>query len=162
MSEDKKVNLLKEKLLKSFNKKKLTILADIVEKKDPCSLRLIEWFVSYYSREHRVSYKLNGKNFNVYSSYKDEQMASYNKKLFDMYRRMPKFQVQIDEKRVLDTTVAQLNFFNWMFKNKILDYVLDNLKKIKDDLDSSKPSKMSKKFFEDVKITRAKIIIYFE
>jgi hypothetical protein len=79
-----------------------------------------------------------------------------------MYRRMPKFQVQIDEKRVLDTTVAQLNFFNWMFKNKILDYVLDNLKKIKDDLDSSKPSKMSKKFFEDVKITRAKIIIYFE
>jgi hypothetical protein len=162
MEEDKKVNLLKEKLLKAFTKKKLTILADIVDKKDPCSLRLIEWFVSYYAREHRVTYKLNGKTFNVYSSYKDEQMTSFNKKLFDMYRRMPKFPVQVNENRVLQTTVAQLNFFHWMFKNKILDYVLNNLKKIKASLDSAKPGKMDKKFFEDVKVSRVKITIFFD
>jgi len=159
---DKDLNPLKEKLIKGMSKKKLTVLADIIDKKSPCSLRLIEWFVSYYSKEHATEYLVNGKMFNVYSSYKDEQMTSYNKKLFDMYRRMERINVKLDNKRVLSTTIAQLNFFTWVFKNKILDYVLQNMQTIRKDLERTKVKKTKKKFFDQVKITHMEIVIHFD
>ena len=162
--DDEKVLLLQQKLLKSLNKKKLMIIYNIVNRKEPCSLRLIEWFVSSYAKENRVEYKLNGSSFNVYNSYKDEQLTSFNKKLFDMYRRMKKIDVKIDDKLVLVTTVAQLNFFDWVFKNKVLDYISSNIYAIKNDLDSYKPSrkKKDKKYFDDVKVSRINITIIFE
>lgn len=159
--QDKKIKLLKDKLLKDLSNKKLSIIFDIIEKKNPCSLRIIEWFVSYYSKDYRVVYNLNGKPFNVYSSYKNEQMTSFNKKLFDMYRRMPKFKVKLQDGRVLETTVAQLNFFYWVFKNKILDYIIANLTDIKKDIEKTKNSK-KQKFFENVKVSRVNITIFFE
>lgn len=160
--QDKKINLLKNKLLKDLSNKKLSIIFDIIEKKDPCSLRIIEWFVSYYAKDYRIVYNLNGKPFNVYSSYKNEQMTSFNKKLFDMYRRMPKFKVMLADGRVLETTVAQLNFFYWMFKNKILDYIVAHLAEIKKDIEKTKNSKKQKNFFENVKVSRVNITIFFE
>ena len=163
MDSDMKVDLLKQKLLRGISKKKLSILNDIIQNKKPCSLRIIEWFVSSYSREKRVSYLLNGNQFNVYSSYKDEQLSSYNKKLFDMYRRMKTFDIKLDNGKVLTTTVAQLNFFNWMFKNKILEYIVKNLDSIKKDLEENKKKKISRnKFFDDVNIVRIKITIKFD
>jgi hypothetical protein len=163
MDSDMKVELLKQKLLKGMTKKKLALLNDIIEMKKPCSLRIIEWFVSSYSREKRVSYLLNGKQFNVYSSYKDEQLSSYNKKLFDMYRRMKTFDIKLDNGKVLTTTVAQLNFFNWLFKNKILEYIVKNIENIKKDLEANKKKKVSRhKFFDDVSIARIKITINFD
>lgn len=162
MQKDIKVELLKEKLLKGFSKKRLCILGDILEHKKPCSLRIIEWFVSSYAREKRVIYNLNGIPFNVYSSYKDEQMSSYNKKLFDMYRRMPTFNLKVED-RVITTTVAQLNFFNWLMKNKILDYIVNNIDSIKKDLENNKKKKvLKKKFFDDVNISRINITINFD
>jgi hypothetical protein len=160
--QDKKIKLLKDKLLKDLSNKKLSIIYDIIERKNPCSLRIIEWFVSYYSKDYRVVYNLNGKPFNVYSSYKNEQMTSFNKKLFDMYRRMPKFKVKLTDGKVLETTVAQLNFFNWVFKNKILDYIISNLDDIKKDIEKTNNSKKQKKFFENVKVSRVNITIFFE
>jgi hypothetical protein len=161
-SQDKRIDVLKQKLLENYSKKKLSIIADIIDKKDPCSLRILEWFVGYYAKEKKVIYNVNGKPFNVYSSYKNEQMSSFNKSMFDMYRRMPKFPVKISKDRVFETTVAQLNFFNWVFKYKILDYVTANFDSIKKDLDKNKPSKQKKKFFEDIKISRIKMTIYFD
>jgi hypothetical protein len=163
MDSDMNVELLKQKLLKGMTKKKLIVLNDIIQMKKPCSLRIIEWFVSSYAREKRVSYLLNGKQFNVYSSYKDEQLSSYNKKLFDMYRRMKTIDIKLDNGKVLTTTVAQLNFFNWLFKNKILDYIVKNIDSIKKDLEANKKKKVSRhKFFEDVNIARIKITINFD
>lgn len=163
MDLDIKVELLKTKLLKSISKKKLIVLENIINLKKPCSLRIIEWFVSSYCREKRVTYNINGVPFNVYSSYKDEQLSSYNKKLFDMYRRMETFKIPLDNGKVLETTVAQLNFFNWLFKYKILDYILNNIDVIKKDLEYNKKKKIKKnKFFEDVNITRINITINFD
>jgi hypothetical protein len=163
MDTDKKVKILKEKLLMELSNKKLTTLYDIIERKDPCSIRIIECFVSSYSNEYNISYELNGKPFNVYSSYKDEQMSSFNKKLFDMYRRMPRFKVKLKNGKILETTVAQLNFFNWVFKTKILDYIVQHLEKIKKFLDNTKPkTSKQKKFFDNVVVSRKKITIYFD
>lgn len=160
---DIKAKLLKEKLMTTMSKKRLTLLADIIDTKKPCSLRLIEWFVSSYSQNYKVIYNLNGTPFDVYSSYKGEQMTSYNKRLFDMYRRMEKFTIKLEGKRTFETTVAQLNFFNWVFQNKILEYVLDHQDSIKRDLDSAKPKKKTKKkFYDNVSISRINITINFD
>jgi hypothetical protein len=118
--------------------------------------------VSNYSRTHSVKYELNGKEFDVYSSYKNEQLVSFNKKLFDIYRRTEIIKIPIPGSKSLSSTVAQLNFFNWVFNNKILDYITANLKKIKSDLDKSKPGKKQTKFFEKVTISKIKVTIYFD
>ena len=157
---DIKIDLLKEKLLKNLSNKKLETIYDIINRNNPISLRIIEWFVSNYAKVHKTSYKLENKTFLVYNSYKDEQLNSYKKKLFDMYRRMDRVFIPIKKDKVLETTVAQLNFFTWIFKCKILDYIEKNIDKIRKDLNDSKKIKTPKrKKKQDIVISRSNIII---
>jgi hypothetical protein len=48
----------------------------------PLSLRIIDWFVTKYSRKNFVRYQLNGQDFLVYLSYKG-QLKAYSKQYFD-------------------------------------------------------------------------------
>ena len=162
METDKKALLLKEKLLAGMSKKKLLIMASIIQDKKPCSLRIIEWFVSSYCKEHSIIYDLNGKPFNVYSSYKNEQLVSFNKKLFDIYRRTEIIKIPIQGSKPMSSTVGQLNFFNWLFNTKIVDYITANLKKLKSELDKAKPGKKQTKFFEKVTVSKINVTIYFD
>ena len=57
-------------------------------------------------------------------------MKSYSKFYFDPFRRHNRITYVIDENRTIETTIGQLNFFRWVFKNKILDYVQRYSKKI--------------------------------
>ena len=154
-----KVELLKQKLLKNLSNKKLQTIYNIINREHKVSLRIIEWFVSHYACEKKISYKLNDKDFNIYKSYKEEQLYSYNKKLFDMYRRMDKFSVKLKNGKILETTVAQLNFFTWFFKNKVLESLEKNLDGVRQDLYNSKTIKKTKKDRENIVITRSSILI---
>jgi hypothetical protein len=163
-----KDDLLKTTLLRFFStKKRLKIIADVVDKKTPYSLRVIEWFVSNYSKAYKIKYKRkNGKYFDVYDSYKNEQLKSFSKKHFDLFRRSDKFELMIDEKRFIYTTVGQMNFFKWAIQNNILEYVNDNIKDIKRHMDSGKKpletETKKKKFFETVVIIHGKLKLSFE
>lgn len=162
--------LLKENLLKFFEvKKKRQDMADVIEKKTGYSLRIIEWFVSNYSKKYKIKYKIKRGTkediFDVYDSYKNEQLKSFSKKHFDLFRRSDKFALMIDDTRSIETTVGQMNFFKWAIQNKILDYVKDNLKNIKDDMDNrGKKSQelKKKKFFDSVMIIHRKINLSFD
>lgn len=156
---DIKIGLLKDKLLKNLSNKKLEIIYDIINRNNKVSLRILEWFVANYAKTHKVSYKLENKTFLVYNSYKDEQLNSYKKKLFDMYRRMDRVFIPIKKDKVLETTVAQLNFFTWIFKCKILEYIEKNIEKIKKDLSDSCKTKIPKRKKQDIVITRSSITI---
>ena len=68
------------------NPDSLNIVIPIVTQKTALSLRLLDWLVTNYSKSNYITYKVNGANFNIYSSYKRE-LSSYSKKKFDPFCR---------------------------------------------------------------------------
>lgn len=132
----KKTELLKENLYTYFlDKSRLNKMLNVINKKEGYSLRLLEWFVTNYSKKDNIIYKIKNKDFNVYLSYK-AQLKSFQKKYFDPCRRYNKFILKIN-KQEINTSVGQLNFFRWAIDNKILDYVKNNTAIIKKDMDTS-------------------------
>ena len=86
------------------------------------SLRIIDWFVTKYSRKNFTSYELNGQTFVVYKSYKG-QLDAYNKQYFDTNCRRERIQFSIKEYEPFITTIGKLNFFRWALETKLLDYI---------------------------------------
>jgi hypothetical protein len=86
------------------------------------SLRIIDWFVTKYSRKNFTSYDLNGQTFVVYKSYKG-QLDAYNKQYFDTNCRRERIQFSIKEYEPFITTIGKLNFFRWALETKLLDYI---------------------------------------
>jgi len=100
-------------------------LAEIVELlkgTSEVSLRLIDWFVTNYSKGHSTSYILNGQEFVVYMNYKN-QLKAYSKKLFDPFCRRERISFQIPGHEAFLTTVGKLNFFRWALEKGILNYI---------------------------------------
>jgi hypothetical protein len=88
----------------------------------PLSLRIIDWFVTKYSRKNFVRYSLNGQDFLVYLSYKG-QLKAYSKQYFDPNCRRERIMFKIPNQEQFMTTIGKLNFFRWALESKILDYI---------------------------------------
>jgi hypothetical protein len=88
----------------------------------PLSLRIIDWFVTKYSRKNFVRYQLNGQDFLVYLSYKG-QLKAYSKQYFDPNCRRERIMFKIPGHEQFMTTIGKLNFFRWAVESKILDYI---------------------------------------
>ena len=76
------------------------------------SLRLIDWFVTNYSKQYNISYILANQEFLVYTNYKS-QLKAYSKKLFDPFCRRERIMFQLSGQQPFLTTVGKLNFFRW-------------------------------------------------
>lgn len=94
------------------------------------SLRIIDWFVTKFSRKHFTSYVYNGQNIIVYKSYKG-QLDAYNKIYFDTNCRRERIEFKIDGFDPLITTIGQLNFFRWAFEIGLIEYIESNIAEIK-------------------------------
>ena len=118
----------------------MDIMLPIVKGYSNISMRLIDYFVTNYSKKHRVSYNIKSNNntyiFNVYSSYKS-QLKAFNKKYFDPFSRGNRIPFFFPDDCII-TTIGQLNFFKWFISHKIIDYVKENLEDIENDLDLTK------------------------
>ena len=88
----------------------------------PLSLRIIDWFVTKYSRKSFVRYPLNGQEFLVYLSYKG-QLKAYSKQYFDPNCRRERIMFRIPDHEQIVTTIGKLNFFRWALESKILEYI---------------------------------------
>ena len=88
----------------------------------PLSLRIIDWFVTKYSRKSFVRYPLNGQEFLVYLSYKG-QLKAYSKQYFDPNCRRERIMFKIPDHEPFMTTIGKLNFFRWALETKIIDYI---------------------------------------
>jgi hypothetical protein len=86
------------------------------------SLRIIDWFVTKYSRKNFIRYPLNGQDFLVYLSYKG-QLKAYSKQYFDPNCRRERIMFKIPNHEQFMTTIGKLNFFRWALESKILDYI---------------------------------------
>lgn len=101
----------------------------LLEGTSEISLRLIDWFVTNYSKQHSVSYVLNGQEFLIYTNYK-AQLKAYSKKLFDPFCRRERIMFQIQGFPLFQTTVGKLNFFRWAIEKGVLNYMKLNLPRI--------------------------------
>jgi hypothetical protein len=119
-------------------------LVPIISESSPVSLRVLDWFVTNYSREHtkRIVADPILFGFDVYNSYKS-QLKAFNKKLFDPFCRLHsggkikkfKFIYKSNPKPAwIITTTGQLNFFKWAIENDIITYVAKYHDEIKVDL----------------------------
>jgi len=114
-------------------------LLPIITSNSNISIRVLDWFVTNYSKKFNIIYKLSDSStddnnfFNVYLQYKC-QLKSYKKKLFDPFCRKQRIVFYHDLNKCVVTTIGQLNFFKWAISYGILDYVEKNLQKITDDM----------------------------
>ena len=123
------------------NKQKLL---DILNNTNNISLRIIDWFVTNYSKKNNTCYMVNNnsidingdnpesKQFNIYYSYKT-QLKSYSKKQFDPFCRRDRLEFKINNDSII-STVGQLNFFKWAINNSVLDYINIHYKEIENDM----------------------------
>jgi hypothetical protein len=128
-------------------------LLNILNGKHKISLRIIDWFVTNYSKKNNIYYLLykdetsgqitfHGekknffKQFNTYHSYKS-QLKSYSKKRFDPFCRRERIQFHYGDDKMIETTVGQLNFFKWAIDNLVIDYIKENFTEIEEDMNQS-------------------------
>mgnify|MGYP001238048176 CR=1 FL=1 len=147
-----KQNLLFNKIKKFFTEKdNIKELLDIIEGNTKLSLRIIDWFVTNYSKKNfivihnkkkqierfnagkispKTKKKLEDKyeEFNVHLNYKS-QLKSFQKKQFDPFCRRERITYFYDDDKHIITTIGQLNFFRWAIENNIIDNISNNLKK---------------------------------
>lgn len=103
------------------------------------SLRIMDWFVTNYSKKHYTVYDLEGsgtppKRFKVYVDYK-LKLRAYSKKRFDPFCRWDRINVpHMGGTTYIQTTLGQLNFFKWAIENQVLRYIHENYSVIESDM----------------------------
>tara|TARA_Y100000022_G_C13200101_1_gene352283 strand:+ start:135 stop:746 length:612 start_codon:yes stop_codon:yes gene_type:complete len=125
------------------------ILLPIVNGNSDISLRIIDWFVTNYSKKNNTSYTIKDtsrgifQQFIVYLNYK-LQLKAYSKKQFDPFCRRERIAFYYinknGENKCIHTTVGQLNFFRWAIGYKIIDYIQKNIKTIENDMNTIQKS----------------------
>ena len=155
-----KDSILLSSLTDFFNESEnLKTFLNIYNKKSKISLRVLDWFVTNYSKKNNTIYEIEKrgklKNFIVYLEYK-AQLRAYSKKQFDPFCRRERIVFYINEHEIL-TTIGQLNFFRWAIENKIIQHVEKNLNEIDNDMNTSIKSHYTSKKKEKKKRTQLSI-----
>jgi len=100
------------------NNNNLEKVKSIVDGTSKLSLRLIDWFVTNYAKKYNVAYlSRTQKHVIVYLSYKSH-LKAYSKRMFDPFCRWKRITFHD-----VNTTVGQLNFFEWAISDDILEYL---------------------------------------
>ena len=104
-------------------------IREIISGNSVISLRLIDWFVTNFAKKFNTAFMNGGKYIIVYPSYKSH-LKAYSKKMFDPFCRCKR--IKFSE---METTVGQLNFFEWIITDGILEYIFQNKDKIHKDME---------------------------
>lgn len=115
-------------------------------------LRLLDWFVTNFSKKNDICYNIKRPNgsletFRVMRSYR-AQLKGSKKKEFDPFCRGETITLEYESpvdggKVAFETAICQLKFFKWAIENLVLDYVEANYELIYEDMkqNSSKSQK---------------------
>ena len=113
------------------NSQHIEKVKSILDGTSQLSLRLIDWFVTNYAKKYNVAFLTkNQKHVVVYLSYKSH-LKAYSKKMFDPFCRWKRIKFQDFE-----TTVGQLNFFEWAITDDILDFLEKHRDEVHADMDA--------------------------
>ena len=136
---DSKLSLLMKQLDAFYiNVDYIKVIKSIIEQDNIISLRILDWFITNYSKKFRtIIHKNNGDYLDVYMHYK-LMLKSFSKSDFDPFCRKNKINFYYTEDdKFIETSCGQLCFFKWCFENDILDFVRLNLNTIEDDMKKS-------------------------
>lgn len=157
------------RLERFYNKQEnIQKVRDILEGKSNLSLRLIDWFVTNYAKKFNTTFLTKaGNHVIVYLSYKSH-LKAYSKKMFDPFCRSKRIKFQ-----GFETTVGQLNFFEWAINDDILEYLEKNYEVVHADMETrlkeepetethKKRHELSKSATNSMKYHDVKVTIRFE
>ena len=158
-----KKDLLMQSLIIFFtNRKYLYIVVPIITGKSDISLRILDWFVTNFSKKNNINYQVTlnnkAKNFIVYLYYKS-QLKAYSKKQFDPFCRRERISFIDHDGNELITTVGQLNFFRWSIENDIINYIINNYEIIENDMNNSLRNLYKKKDGENNRRKRTELSV---
>jgi hypothetical protein len=136
-------DLLLHKVLRFYNEnggENMDRMLAVINGTTNISLRIMDWFVTNYSKKHYTVYDLVGgggggaKRFKVYVDYK-LKLRAYSKKRFDPFCRWDRINVpHKNGTTYIQTTLGQLNFFKWAIENEVLRYIQENYTAIETDM----------------------------
>jgi hypothetical protein len=164
--------LLMKTMMDFYNKdNNIEKILPIINGESSTSLRLIDWFVTNYSKKYFIVLKFkdsnnNTKRFKVYQDYK-LRLKAYSKKRFDPFCRWDRIDLPYKNNTSIQTTLGQLNFFRWALENKIIDYIEKNSQNINNDMNKrnstaknkkNKTNNQTRKKREELSISAAKTI----
>jgi len=147
-------DILMKSLIQFFNKKEhIDELLPVIEGTSKISLRILDWFVTNYSKKFNTAYNIENKKgiskgFSVYIAYKS-QLKGYQKKQFDPFCRRERIKFIVHGGKEVITTVGQLNFFRWAIENRILKHIQEHYDEIEKDMNESLKDIYKKKDGED-------------
>lgn len=171
-----KTHILHEKLQTYYkDKQNFQTLYD-VSMNPKISLRVVDWFVTNYSKKNNIVYDILSNNkkiqFNVFTSYKS-QLKSYSKRYFDPFCRRERIEI-VNGDQTIVTTMGQLNFFQWAITHNIVDYIHKHYDIIDKDMNQSmlnhnkkktnlkKRKELSKSSYKGLNIFRNPVTLYFD
>jgi len=127
----------------------------IINGEHKVSLRLIDWFVTNYSKKFFTQLESKTRiKFKIYTDYK-LKLKAYSKKRFDPFCRWDRIMIPYNDNSSIQTTLGQLNFFKWILENDILAYIENNIVEIEADMNKRSSSSKNKKI-QSTKQTRKK------
>jgi hypothetical protein len=158
-----KEELLKIKLIDFYkNRENLHVLLPIILQQTKISLRSLDWFVTNYCKKYNINYPLtkNGENkiYFPFKSYKS-QLKAYSKKFCDPFCRRERVifdyenntiinfnsNAKLGHKNYIITTIGQLNFFRFAIQDNIINYALENISDIEQDMNTTLKIRESEK-----------------
>lgn len=133
----------------------INLFIPIINSESKISIRLIDHFVTKYSKLYKISFKIKENDteqiLNVHTSYK-QQLKAFQKRHFDPFSRGDRIPYFMGENCVI-TTIGQLNFFKWFISKKIFDYIQNNHEVIENDMNKMNRLE-NKKIKKDKKVKK--------
>jgi hypothetical protein len=142
------------------NDDNLSRMLKIITGESIISLRIVDWFVTNYSKKNYTLYDTTNQNgdnirFKVYFDYK-LKLKAYSKKRFDPFCRWERISIPYTNGTCIETTIGQLNFFKWALENKVIEYIEKNYDTIEKDMNSRNSTSKRKETLTDNSKTRKK------
>jgi hypothetical protein len=120
----------------------LQTLTEVLRGRTGLSLRTLDWLVTNYSKKNNITYQHGNKVVNVYMEYKG-CLKAYSKRLFDPFQRRNRISIVDSDGTSLQSTIGQLNFFRFALSNGIIQYALQHLQVIEQDMMQSVKNRTS-------------------
>jgi len=123
------------------NNNNLDKMLRIITGESKISLRIVDWFATNYAKKYYTLYVIDqttdnvARRFKVYDDYK-LKLKAYSKKRFDPFCRWDRISIPYRDDKCIETTIGQLNFFEWALENKVIDYIEKNYETIEKDMNN--------------------------
>jgi hypothetical protein len=151
-----KSDLLLKTLKTYFTEDRFKIVLPIITGNSKISLRVIDWFVTNYSKKNQIIYKIKEYDeecyINIHNHYRS-QLNAYGKKYIDPFcRGKERILFKVSDSQCIMSNLGQINFFKWALQYKVLDYIDTNYSTIVKDMTdtiNSTPSSSKRRIFSN-------------